>query len=68
MQFFKQLAIKTWQGLFTKISQVVADSLLPLEAARVMPASTEKIHNTSPTAASASTDLNGTAAPRAANS
>ncbi len=54
------------QGLFTKISQVVADSFaLPLEAVRVMPASTEKIHNTSPTAASASTDLNGTAALRA---
>ncbi len=54
------------QGLFTKIGQVVADSFgLPLEAVRVMPTSTEKNHNTSPTAASASTDLNGTAALRA---
>ena len=51
------------QGLFTKIGQVVADCFaLPLEAVRVMPTSTEKNHNTSPTAASASTDLNGTAA------
>ncbi len=54
------------QGLNTKIAQVVADAFaLPIEAVRVMPASTEKIPNTSPTAASASTDLNGTAALRA---
>ncbi len=54
------------QGLFTKISQVVADSFsLPIEAVRVTATSTEKNSNTSPTAASASTDLNGTAALRA---
>jgi xanthine dehydrogenase molybdopterin binding subunit len=54
------------QGLNTKIAQVVADAFaLPIAAVRVMPASTEKIPNTSPTAASASTDLNGTAALRA---
>ena len=54
------------QGLFTKISQVVAGSFsLPLEAVRVTATSTEKNSNTSPTAASASTDLNGTAALRA---
>ena len=54
------------QGLNTKIRQLVADEFaLPLEAVRVMPASTEKNNNTSPTAASASTDLNGTAALRA---
>jgi xanthine dehydrogenase large subunit len=54
------------QGLFTKIGQVVADCFaVPIEAVRVMPTSTEKNHNTSPTAASASTDLNGTAALRA---
>jgi xanthine dehydrogenase large subunit len=54
------------QGLNTKIRQLVADQFaLPLEAVRVMPASTEKNNNTSPTAASASTDLNGTAAVRA---
>jgi xanthine dehydrogenase large subunit len=55
------------QGLNTKIRQIVAaEFALPLEAVRVMPASTEKNNNTSPTAASASTDLNGTAALRAA--
>jgi xanthine dehydrogenase molybdopterin binding subunit/xanthine dehydrogenase small subunit len=54
------------QGLFTKIRQLVADQFaLPLEMVRVMPTSTEKNNNTSPTAASASTDLNGTAAVRA---
>jgi xanthine dehydrogenase large subunit len=54
------------QGLNTKLRQLVADQLgLPVDAVRVMPTSTEKNHNTSPTAASASTDLNGTAAVRA---
>ncbi len=54
------------QGLNTKIRQLVADQFtLPLEAVAVMPTSTEKNNNTSPTAASASTDLNGTAAVRA---
>ena len=57
------------QGLNTKIRQIVAaEFAVPLEAVRVMPASTEKNNNTSPTAASASTDLNGTAALRAARS
>jgi xanthine dehydrogenase large subunit len=54
------------QGLNTKLRQLVADQFgLPVAAVRVMPTSTEKNHNTSPTAASASTDLNGTAAVRA---
>jgi xanthine dehydrogenase large subunit len=54
------------QGLNTKIRQLVADQFaLPAEAVVVMAASTEKNNNTSPTAASASTDLNGTAAVRA---
>jgi xanthine dehydrogenase large subunit len=54
------------QGLFTKIGQLVADQFaLPVESVRVMPTSTEKNNNTSPTAASASADLNGTAALRA---
>jgi xanthine dehydrogenase large subunit len=54
------------QGLFTKIGQLVADQFaLQVEAVRVMATSTEKNNNTSPTAASASTDLNGTAALRA---
>ena len=55
------------QGLNTKIRQIVAaEFAVPLASVRVMPASTEKNNNTSPTAASASTDLNGTAALRAA--
>lgn len=54
------------QGLNTKIRQLVADQFaLPADVVRVMPTSTEKNNNTSPTAASASTDLNGTAAIRA---
>jgi xanthine dehydrogenase large subunit len=54
------------QGLNTKIRQLVADQFgLPVEAVVLMPTSTEKNNNTSPTAASASTDLNGTAAVRA---
>ena len=54
------------QGLNTKMRQLVADQFaLPVEAVAVMPTSTEKNNNTSPTAASASTDLNGTAAVRA---
>jgi xanthine dehydrogenase large subunit len=54
------------QGLNTKIRQLVADHFaIPAEAVQVMPTSTEKNNNTSPTAASASTDLNGMAAVRA---
>jgi xanthine dehydrogenase large subunit len=50
------------QGLHTKIQQIAAESLglLP-EAVRIMPTRTDKIPNTSATAASASTDLNGAA-------
>ena len=51
------------QGLNTKIRQLVADEFgLPIERVLVMPTSTEKNNNTSPTAASAGTDLNGAAA------
>ena len=51
------------QGLFTKAKQVVADEFgIHHEAVRVMTTSTEKNHNTSPTAASAGSDLNNAAA------
>ena len=51
------------QGLNTKIRQLVASEFgLPVDRVRVMPTSTEKNNNTSPTAASAGTDLNGSAA------
>lgn len=54
------------QGLNTKIRQLVAaEFALPVDVVRVMPTSTERNHNTSPTAASASTDLNGSAAVQA---
>jgi xanthine dehydrogenase large subunit len=54
------------QGLNTKLRQIVADQFgISAGTIRVMVTSTEKSHNTSPTAASASTDLNGAAAVRA---
>ena len=50
------------QGLFTKIRQVAADTLgVPLERVRIMPTRTDKVPNTSATAASSGTDLNGAA-------
>jgi xanthine dehydrogenase large subunit len=50
------------QGLHTKIRRIAAETLgVALEAIRVMPTSTAKVPNTSATAASASTDLNGAA-------
>jgi xanthine dehydrogenase large subunit len=50
------------QGLHTKIQQIAAESLgLDLDTVRVMPTSTDKIPNTSATAASAGADLNGAA-------
>jgi xanthine dehydrogenase large subunit len=51
------------QGLNTKIRQLVADAFgVDTDAVILMPTSTEKNHNTSPTAASAGTDINGAAA------
>ncbi|MEM9258040.1 MAG: molybdopterin cofactor-binding domain-containing protein, partial [Bacteroidota bacterium] len=51
------------QGLNTKIQQLVADEFgIKFEMVRLMCTSTEKNNNTSPTAASAGTDLNGMAA------
>lgn len=50
------------QGLHTKIAQIAADTLgVPLAAIRVMPTRTDKVPNTSATAASSGTDLNGAA-------
>jgi xanthine dehydrogenase large subunit len=55
------------QGLMIKVAQVVAaEFTLPLSAIRIMPTSTAKVPNTSATAASAGTDLNGMAARQAA--
>lgn len=55
------------QGLNTKVAQVVAEELgLPLESIRVSATDTAKVANTSATAASTGTDLNGKAAQDAA--
>lgn len=48
------------QGLFTKIQQIAAQTLgVPLESIRLMPTRTDKVPNTSATAASTGADLNG---------
>jgi xanthine dehydrogenase large subunit len=50
------------QGLFTKVRQIAAASLgVPLDAVRLMPTRTDKVPNTSATAASSGADLNGAA-------
>lgn len=51
------------QGLNTKVAQVVADEFgVPLDAVRITATSTGKVPNTSATAASSGSDLNGMAA------
>ncbi|MDZ4660337.1 MAG: xanthine dehydrogenase molybdopterin binding subunit [Pseudomonadota bacterium] len=60
-------ATEMGQGVNTKISTIVAEVFaIPQNAVFVMPTSTEKIHNTSPTAASSGSDINGSAAQLAA--
>ena len=50
------------QGLHTKVQQIAADSLgVPLSLVRMMPTRTDKVPNTSATAASSGSDLNGAA-------
>jgi len=54
------------QGLHTNVAMIAAQTLgVKLENIRVMPTSTDKVPNTSATAASAGTDLNGAAAKNA---
>lgn len=56
-------ATEMGQGVNAKIQQIVAESFgVPAEHVRVMTTSTEKNHNTSATAASSGSDLNGAAA------
>src|SRR5438034_10997439 len=48
------------QGLFTKILQIAAETLgVGVAQVRVMPTRTDKVPNTSATAASSGSDLNG---------
>ncbi|HET9385756.1 MAG TPA: xanthine dehydrogenase molybdopterin binding subunit [Gemmatimonadales bacterium] len=55
------------QGLFTKVAQVVAEEFgIDLERVRVTATTTDKVPNTSATAASSGSDLNGMAAQAAA--
>lgn len=50
------------QGLHTKMMQITADALgVDMDAVRMMPTRTDKVPNTSATAASSGTDLNGQA-------
>ncbi len=59
-------ATEMGQGVNGRIAQIVSDELgVPYESIRVMPTSTEKNANTSPTAASSGTDINGAAAAKA---
>jgi xanthine dehydrogenase large subunit len=54
------------QGLFIKVAQVVAETFaIDLDHVRVSPTSTGKVPNTSATAASSGSDLNGMAAMQA---
>jgi xanthine dehydrogenase large subunit len=56
-------ATEMGQGVYTRVRQIVADALgVPYEHVVTAPTSTDKNNNTSPTAASAGTDLNGAAA------
>ena len=56
------------QGLFTKVAQVVADVFgVAIDTVRITATRTDKVPNTSATAASSGTDLNAMAALNAAN-
>jgi xanthine dehydrogenase large subunit len=61
-------ATEMGQGVNAKIAKIVADAFaIPAGDVRIMPTSTEKIPNTSATAASSGGDINGQAALNACN-
>ncbi|MFP3458313.1 molybdopterin cofactor-binding domain-containing protein, partial [Psychrobacter sp. SIMBA_152] len=54
------------QGLYIKIAQIVANEFdVDLDTVKVSATRTDKVPNTSPTAASSGTDINGKAAQNA---
>ncbi len=56
------------QGLYVKVAQVVAEELgVGIDRVRITATRTDKVPNTTPTAASSGSDLNGMAARRAAH-
>ena len=61
-------AIEMGQGTYTKIAQLVANELgLPFNKIKISSTRTDKVPNTSASAASSTTDLNGAAAINAVN-
>jgi xanthine dehydrogenase/oxidase len=61
-------AVEIGQGIFTKMCQVAAHAFnIPLNKVHISDTSTDKVCNASPTAASASSDLNGAAVLDACN-
>jgi xanthine dehydrogenase large subunit len=55
------------QGLYTKVAQVVAEEFgIDFDKVKITATQTDKVPNTTPTAASSGSDLNGMAAKRAA--
>jgi xanthine dehydrogenase large subunit len=59
--------VEMGQGLNLKVAQVVADELgVPLDRVRITPTTTDEVPNTSATAASSGSDMNGKAAQLAA--
>lgn len=60
--------VEMGQGLYIKVLQVAASALkIPIERIHIQETSTDKVPNTSPTAASAGSDLNGAAVLNACN-
>jgi xanthine dehydrogenase large subunit len=56
------------QGLFTKVAQVAANAFgIPMDRVKITPTDTAKVPNTSATAASSGSDLNGMAVLNACN-
>lgn len=59
-------ATEMGQGVNTKIQQIIAHAFgIPTTSVKIMSTSTERNHNTSPTAASSGADINGAAALKA---